>query len=191
VININGYGPTVLFSTSPTGILAYQPLVQEQLVWVDRTGAVLERTGPPGEYRDFRLSHDRRRVAMTISRFGRGTSAADVATVELSGGTLERLTIDEEADLVPVWSPDDSRIAFTSRRGGNFQPFVTTGPKEEKPLPTLGAGGGWPVDWSPDGRFVLWQGDGLWAVPASGSAKPFRLVSRESQPRNARFSPDG
>ena len=49
VISINGYGPTVLFSTSKTGMLANQPLVQQQLVWVDRTGAVLERTGPPGD----------------------------------------------------------------------------------------------------------------------------------------------
>ena len=191
VISINGYGPAVLFSTSPTGMLAYQPLVQEQLVWVDRTGAVVERTGPPGEYRNFRLSHDRRRVAMDINIYGNGPSSADIAILELSRGILERVTFDEEADLVPVWSADDSRIAFTSLRTGSFQPFVTTGSREDKPLPAVAPTGGWPVDWSPDNRYVLWQGGGLVAVPASGSEKPFQVVSGQSRPRNARFSPDG
>ncbi len=192
VISINGYGPTVLFSTSQTGMLAYQPLVQQQLVWVDRTGAVLERTGPPGEYGAFRLSHDGRRGSderqplrhRGISGGGRGRRAESRHPRAYGRSTTR-----------PIWCPCGRRTirGWPSPLGAQaaFSRLSPPGHRRRKPLPTLSPGGGWPVDWSPDSRYVLWQGNGLWAVPASGSEKPFQLVSSESRPRNARFSPDG
>jgi Tol biopolymer transport system component/tRNA A-37 threonylcarbamoyl transferase component Bud32 len=191
VISINGYGPSVLFSTSPGGTLTYQPLALEQLVWVDRTGAVVERVGPPGEYRNFRLSPDGNSVAMDINIFGNGPSSADVAKIDLRRGILERLTVHGEADLVPVWSPDGSRIAFTSLRQGAFNPHLTTGPDSAELLADMGVRGGWPVDWSPDGRFVLWEGNGLWAIPVSRAEKPSQILTSNFRPRHAQFSPDG
>jgi Tol biopolymer transport system component len=191
VISLLGYGPTALFSTSKTGVLAYEAGAQEQLVWVDRTGAVQEPLGPPGEYRNFRLSPDRTRIAMDVTIFGAGASAADVATLDLRRGVYEQVTNHGEADLVPVWSADGTRLVFTSLRLGSFQPFVTDRRGEEKHLAEMPPTGGWPSDWSPDGEFVLWSGRGLWAVPAASRGKPFQFVSADGMPGFARFSPDG
>jgi Tol biopolymer transport system component len=56
------------------------------------------------------------------------------------------------------------------------------------------------MDWSPDGRFLLYrtqpQGSNtsqwnLWAVPVDGSSKPFPVVQTNFDERDGQFSPDG
>jgi serine/threonine protein kinase/Tol biopolymer transport system component len=194
-ISMTGWGPTVLFTASDTGLLAYQPPTLEQLAWVDRSGVVRETVGPPGEYRSFRLSPDGGSVAMSVSYYGDGPSVADVARLDLRRGTLERLTVDGEADLIPVWSPDSARIAFGSHRLGNWNPYVTPvdgGPNQETLLADMVHPGGWPNDWSPDGNYVLWQGgDGLWLVPATGRGEPLQYLTERFNPRFGQFSPNG
>jgi dipeptidyl aminopeptidase/acylaminoacyl peptidase len=194
-ISMTGWGPTVLFTASDTGLLAYQPPTLEQLAWVDRSGVVRETVGPPGEYRNFRLSPDGGSVAMTVSYYGDGASVADVARLDLRRGTLERLTVDGEADLTPVWSPDSTRIAFGSHRLGNWNPYVTPvdgGPNQETLLADMVHPGGWPNDWSPDGKYVVWQGgDGLWLVPTTGRGEPVQYLNERFRPHFGQFSPDG
>ncbi|HEV8133461.1 MAG TPA: hypothetical protein VGP85_02240, partial [Pyrinomonadaceae bacterium] len=50
-----------------------------------------------------------------------------------------------------------------------------------------------PFDWSPDGRFILYEKDPteLWVLPVSGDAKPYALIQTKTYDANARFSPDG
>jgi eukaryotic-like serine/threonine-protein kinase len=54
-----------------------------------------------------------------------------------------------------------------------------------------------PVDWSADGRFVLYTtlerkgGFDLWALPMAGDRKPFEVVHTEFDEGPAVFSPDG
>lgn len=56
---------------------------------------------------------------------------------------------------------------------------------------------GGPVDWSPDGRVVLYHsedganGSNLWAVPADGSGDPVRLTQLGFGVTDGQFSPDG
>ena len=191
-ISMVGWGPTVLFTTSDTGVLAYQSLVLDQLVWVDRSGVIRETVGPPGEYRGFRLSPDGNSVAMSVSYFEDGPSIADVARIDLRRGVLERLTVHGEADLNPVWSPDSTRLAFGSHRLGNWNPYVTAvnaGPNQESLLADMIHPNGWPNDWSPDDRYVLWQGDGLWLVPATGRGEPIQYLPSRFNPRFGQFSP--
>jgi dipeptidyl aminopeptidase/acylaminoacyl peptidase len=56
------------------------------------------------------------------------------------------------------------------------------------------------MDWSPDGRFVLYrmqpQGSNtsqwnLWAVPVERDGKPFPVVQTDFDERDGQFSPDG
>jgi serine/threonine protein kinase/Tol biopolymer transport system component len=191
-ISMVGFGPTVLFTASDTGLLAYQSLVLDQLVWVDRSGVVLETVGPPGEYRGFRLSPDGKSLAMSVSYFEDGPSIADVAFRDLSRGTFDRLTFDGEADLIPIWSPDSTRLAFGSHRLGNWDPYVTAvnaGPNQESLLADMIHPNGWPNDWSPDDRYVLWEGDGLWLVPATGRGEPIQYLPSRFNPRFGQFSP--
>src|SRR5687768_3994278 len=44
----------------------------------------------------------------------------DIYTVAPDGTGLRRLTEDSYLNTSPVWSPDGSRIAFRSNRGGYF-----------------------------------------------------------------------
>ena len=44
----------------------------------------------------------------------------DLWTVSPSGGSPERLTDDPADDGLPVYSPDGSKIAFVSQRGGQW-----------------------------------------------------------------------
>jgi hypothetical protein len=47
-------------------------------------------------------------------------------------------------------------------------------------------------DWSPDGRFLLWQGDqDLWIVPLSSTEKPYVFAGSRFNEAGGAFSPDG
>lgn len=48
----------------------------------------------------------------------------DIWVVPFEGGTANRLTIHEAYDGKPIWSPDDSKIAFSSDRFGNNDVYV-------------------------------------------------------------------
>jgi Periplasmic component of the Tol biopolymer transport system len=48
----------------------------------------------------------------------------DLWLVSSDGGEAKRLTVHEGYDYAPVWSPDGSKIAFTSDRYGNDDVFV-------------------------------------------------------------------
>ncbi len=192
VINIPSMGTTVLFSVAGSRVLAYQAQALDQLVWVDRTGKMKEKVGPPNEWDNFRLSPDENKIAMDISIFQGGNSGRDVALFDLVRGTQERLTSDPEADLVPIFSPRGDRILFTSRRMGRFNPFITSAPNQEKLVVDLGMLNGFPLDWSPDEKYILWWMDGdLWIVPASGSEKPYAYLHTRFDEHDGVFSPDG
>jgi Tol biopolymer transport system component len=191
VINGSSMGTTVLFSVT-SRVLAYQAQALEQLVWVDRTGRMKENVGPPNEWSNFRLSPDQNKIAMNITVFQGGNSAGDIALFDLLRGTQERLTSDPDADLVPIFSPRGDRIVFTSRRMGRFNPFITSAPNQEKLMVDLGMPNGFPLDWSPDEKHILWWIDGdLWIVPVSGTEKPYAYVHTRFDERDGVFSPDG
>ena len=45
----------------------------------------------------------------------------DLWILELASGVISRFTFDRGNDIYPVWSPDNSRIAFGSdRQGGTY-----------------------------------------------------------------------
>jgi Tol biopolymer transport system component len=163
-------------------------------VWTDRQGRELSRFGEPGQYAAIRLSPDERKLAVTLSDSSSG--AGDIWVHDLARDVRSRLTFHELNDGEPVWSPDGSRIAFSSTRTGNGDLYVrpaTGGAKE-----TLLWGSDEvesPQDWSPDGKHIaLNRGSGkndLWILPLSGDSKPFPLVQGPADEGWGRFSPDG
>jgi TolB protein len=80
------------------------------------------------------------------------------------GGEAQRLTDDPATDWAPAWSPDGTRLAFVSDRGGSHQVYVVRadgGPGLEQ-LTDLGQGAEAPA-WSPDGFWlavVAYTGEG-------------------------------
>jgi len=61
----------------------------------------------------------------------------------------------------------------------------------------VAADGGFPLSWSPDGRFVLYSrpdvktGVDLWALPMTGEPKPFTVAQAARDQRGGEFSSDG
>jgi dipeptidyl aminopeptidase/acylaminoacyl peptidase len=99
-----------------------------------------------------------------------------------------------------VWSPDGSRIAFSSNRlvggGTDIYQKVSSGDGVEELLLRPGATV-FPTDWSTDGRFILYQAldtrtnYDLWALPLEGERKPITLVQTAFSETFGRLSPDG
>ena len=189
---------SAVFSVSENGILAYQSGGDfgrtSQLVWVDRAGKQIEMVGAPGDYMEPRLSHDGRRVAVAV-RDSQGNE--DIWLYELSRRVATRFTFDPADEGFPAWSPDDSKIVFSSTRtlpeSLYEKPSDGTGKEELLYKSDLRI----EADaWSPDGRFILleafdpktvWD---LWALSVS-DRKAIPVVQSEAGDFLGDFSPDG
>jgi Tol biopolymer transport system component len=189
-----------VFSASQNGVLAYQSDTGgglSRLVWFDRAGRELETIGAPANYLHPRLSHDGKRVAVDL--IDPRTSRSDIWIYDLKSHVASRLTLGPGDNTFPVWSPDDSRIAFASNRThqGDLYLKAASGAGNDEALfsqTDLKA----PSDWSMDGRFLgfsmissetrtLWD---IWTLSLSDKKpKPFLVTPGiDGLPM---FSPDG
>jgi Tol biopolymer transport system component len=150
--------------------------------------------GPSGSYRGIDLSPDGARIAVHDHRGAGG----DIWVVE-PAGTTTRVTFDPAQDnSSPIWSPDGTRIAFGSLRGGKWGLYTKSATGEgsetllvESERPKI------PASWSPDGsRIVYWLYEGIphqWVTPATGGAAPIRLIDgpAAAYDGHSQVSPDG
>jgi TolB protein len=121
---------------------------------MDRSGKEIQKLGAPDPTspKNPSLSLDGRRIA--LDRTVNGNS--DVWILELERSVLSRFTFDPAVDSGPVWSPDSNQIIYASRRKGVRDLY-------QKPVGGAGSEALFlaspetkePVDWSPDGRFLL------------------------------------
>jgi eukaryotic-like serine/threonine-protein kinase len=195
-----GYNPAngrAFFSVSDNGVLVYRSniLRNSQLTWFDRTGKQLGTVGSPGLMLTPSLSPDEKQVAILSIDVA---LVSDIWLVDLSRQSRSRFTFDPAMDTNAVWSPDGSRIVFSSNRSGPFdlywKPANGSG-NEELLLKSDHAK--FATDWSPDGRFILYgesspttSGD-VWALPLFGDQKPIPIVQSNFGEGQAKFSPDG
>jgi serine/threonine protein kinase/Tol biopolymer transport system component len=187
-------------SVSAAGPFIYRAGIasQRQLVWFDRsgneTGRVSEPISAAVTAANPSLSPDGRRVALNRS-VGRNF---DVWILDLERSLFSRFTFDAAIDATPVWSPDGATIAFNSNRSGVFDLYQksATGVGSDELLLATPQNKA-PVDWSPDGRFLLYRSPGattgfdLWALPMFGDRKPFVVAQTNFEERDGQFSPDG
>ena len=181
-------------SAAATGLIAYRTAStrQTQLVWADRTGKQVGTFGPtPPPINNLsapRLSPDGSRVAMFGGEYG------DVYLVDQTRVT--RFTFDAAGDRYPIWSPDGQRVVFDSTRQKGRHLFQSSGPGGEELLldtPQFKTAN----DWSPDGRFLLFQsndpktGIDLWVLPLEGNRQPYIFLRTTFNERRASFSPNG
>src|SRR5207302_1062 len=133
---------------------------------------------------------------------------------DLASKKLERLTSAKADEGSPSWSPDGSRIAFTSNRNDDpdrepsAQLFVADarpGSIEKALTPATSRGGRGKPEWSPDGKWIAFLEndekkygaygmDHLTIVAADGSAGPQRVASSEALDRGVsqpRWGEDG
>ena len=199
--------PAALFTVSSTGLLAYQTGTggdASQLQWINRTGEVigaLGQAGQPGQYGDLSLSPDgRRAVVSMIETADRGAQQTrDVWTIDVARGIRTRLTFDPADDESPKWSPDGTRIVFSSRRGGgrlNLYQKASSGAGSDELLLGGGADDKAGVSWSPDGRHILYVSTGaastdLMVLPLDGERKPIPFLNTLYNEAPGQISPDG
>ena len=151
-----------------------------------------------GSWMDVDVSPDGRRVAFTL--------LGDIYTMPIEGGAATRISEGLAWEVHPRFSPDGTRIAFTSDRGGGDNIWLMNANGSDKHQVTkedfrlLNQ-----PTWSPDGRFIVAKkhfttgrslGTGeIWLYHVSGGGGVL-LVKRESEKHQKElgepvFSPDG
>jgi Tol biopolymer transport system component len=186
-----------VFSVSQQGTLAYQEaggtIGLSEVTWVDRTGKKLDVLDDPADFYDPRISPDGRRVAVVVGDPG------DIWIYDVVRHTRTRMTFAGGSDNAPTWSPDGTRLAFSSQRSGNGDLYARaaagTGSDE-----LLASSKAFKVanSWSPDGRFLVFAASAgapgskadLWLLSLSNRrASP--LLRTGSDEMAGAFSPDG
>jgi Tol biopolymer transport system component len=189
------------FSVSDSGTLVYQTCIpRSQLVWVNRRGKQVGEASPPRlALKAARLSPDGKRVATSVFDYERGVS--DVWLFE-SDGTAGRKMTGPGLSHSPIWSPDGRRLVLARAFETSPKLFLRSleGQEVEEPLPR--ADFQLPTDWSPDGRFVVYNNTGtpltqneqhgdIWAVDLERGRRLVPLIVTPHHEANAAFSPDG
>jgi Tol biopolymer transport system component len=197
--NVGSYmgGVYTFFSTSPSGVLAYQTVPPEstnQMTWFNRAGQKVDTVGQANIYSNPALSPEGARIAVGVGDH----SKANIWVYDLKRGTASRLTFGSAYDVNPVWSPDGSQVFFSSHSSGpwgiykkvadglgNTQSVFQSG-NQDKAINDLTA----------DGRYAIYDTaaatrNQLWALPLFGDRNPFPFVQGDFGAASARFSTNG
>ncbi len=118
-----------------------------------------------------------------------------LAVMDQDGANVRYLTDDNAIVFSPRWSPDNSRVAYTSYEGGRPQVYIMdTRTLETRPLSGLGGVSSAPR-FSPDGRRLIYAaGDGGNSdifVRALATGETRRLTDTAAIETEPSFSPDG
>ncbi len=118
----------------------------------------------------------------------------DLWLYDLDRGVGSRLTDTFASEYNPVWSPDGTRIAYSTDRTG--VPELRIGPAAAGDVGEVLVGAErvpFAQDWSPDGSTILFEeysGGDLSLAPVDGSP-PRPWLAGTARAADARFSPDG
>jgi Tol biopolymer transport system component len=185
------------FSVSRDGVLAYRTGESgSRLLWVDRSGKELGVEGDAGEIANPSLSPSGERLAFGVNDARAGKT--DIWIRDLARGVTSRFTFGATNEISPLWSPDGTRVVFSSDRDGNYDLFekAASGAGEEKSLvgdDVIKFASGW----SRDGRYLVYSrqdpksGWDVWVLPTFGDRKPIPVVQSAFMDINAALSPDG
>jgi Tol biopolymer transport system component len=199
------------FSVSENGLLTFRGLrgLDTRLVWRDATRMQSALLETPTQYSEPSISPDQKRVAVSVfaprpsPQFGIGATkvTSDIWIVDAESGAHTKFTFDPAAEFAPVWSPDGTRMVFSSNGGGDVHLYQkrTDGSGDEERLPIAAAGWKAAQAWSPDGHDLVFATSSpetrtdLWRLPmtTSGDRTPVLLLGTRFSEEQATISPDG
>jgi TolB protein len=130
------------------------------------------------------------------------TRDGDYAIFEMNadGGAQQRLTPREDDvsspgrlffQIEPAWSPDATRIAFSSRRSGTFDVFTMSADGTQSEQLTSGKPNDSHPSWSADGEQIAFARDGDLYVMGADGAGARRISDPLAEEREPAWSPDG
>jgi eukaryotic-like serine/threonine-protein kinase len=173
-----------------------------ELLWTDRSGKVLGKVGEPSLYFGPSLSPDGKKLAVEIA--DTQNVSGEIWIYDLIRSSKARLTFTEGSthNRLPVWSPDGSKIVFSSDRDGHSAQIYEKAVNGKEPEHVIAAGESdrYPSTWSPDGRYVVGvqqsaqRGSEFLVLPMLGAQHPVSFLpqalalSRFTFPR---VSPNG
>lgn len=140
----------------------------------------LARIGEP------RISPDGLKVAFTAQYIdvAGNKGRRQIYVVPTHGGTPIRITHEGDSNERPQWSPDSSRIAFISERGGSSQIWIMDAdgarPRQVTSLSTEASG----VLFSPDGKHLLFTSE-VYPECGADDACNFERLSAEKNSKVA------
>ena len=195
------------FTTTPDGAAAYlEDQLRDSIVaWYDRAGRETERL-QTATRRIGRVDLSPDEMHAVFSRASTGT--IDIWTLDFATGILRRDADFSQASPFVAWSPDSARLVFgapaegRSSTGGRVNDIFqktfghASAPEVLVDLTAPYEVGSQLMDWSPDGRFLLFWYQGptsadLAATSADGAGEPFPIATGPGMDIDARFSPDG
>jgi Tol biopolymer transport system component len=190
----NGIGH---FAVSASGTLVYArggtfSSNEASLAWMDRSGNETTIPADPREIFTPRLSPDGHQIALSIQ-----AATDDLWLFDLDRGTYRRLTFGNR-NLNPIWTPDGTRITYSSVRGVGYPAIYTLAADGSGHEELLAKGNGeayFPGSWAPDGKTLAFSrlgGKTGWDVEVltgDGSTRPL-IASRFNESAPA-ISPSG
>jgi TolB protein len=135
------------------------------------------------------------RLAFSSNRHG----GPEIYVVDLgAGGTPQRLTNNSANDWLPDWSPDGTRIVFTSERSGNYDSWVMNADGGNPSAWVATAAWDEYPRWAPDGQRISFSSTArtggvdnseIFVRQANGSLT--RVTQTQAENQWADWSPDG
>jgi eukaryotic-like serine/threonine-protein kinase len=198
-VGLNSVTNQGLFSVSNSGTLVFfaGAVGQSELVWVDRAGRRIGEAGPRGIFNSLSLSPDA--TSVVYDQAEPRNRILGLWQLDFARGVPSRLTFHPSHNMFPLWSPDGTRIVFSSLREPPPQLYEVkaNGAGTEKLLlktdfPTN------PSGWSSDGRLLFYgtmhpqTGGDIWALPlVGGKPEPYPVVHTAADEHYGTPSPDG
>jgi Tol biopolymer transport system component len=179
------------FAVSRNGTLVYLSATGEStLVMVGRRGGVETLTSADGNFHGPRFSPDGVRIALSAN--------TDIWSYDLRQDVLSRLTF-EGINIYPDWTPDGTRISFSSVRGDsdarNLYWRRADGGGTASPVRILEEDQ-YEGSWSHDGRWLVYRevnanGRDVYAIELAGDSTPVPVLTGPFDERSIALSPDG
>ena len=187
------------FDCSDDGTLVYMTTdasSRNELVWVDRTGAEIEKIGEPGKYGDIALSPDNRMLIYGMENPQSETD--DLWMYDITRKVASRFTFSDNNEAGPIWSPDAATIYYCSgtipqirtySKPANGTGTATLVPLEGSPLAII-------TDMAKDGRtmcvtMLTGSSPDIFLAEVGSDDPPVPVVQTERGEYVGRFSPDG